>query len=47
MQDTTVFGVPCASKSVAIVRHKTGGNAPGHADDDLMATDLVVPMAAL
>lgn len=47
MQDTTVFGVPCARQSAAIVRHETAGNAPGHADDDLMAADLVVPVAAL
>jgi hypothetical protein len=41
MHDTTVFGVPCASKSAAIVRPEAAGNAPGHADDDLLARLLI------
>ena len=41
MHDTTVFGMPCASQSAAIVRPGTTGNAPGHADDDLLARPLI------
>jgi hypothetical protein len=41
MHDTTVFGMPCASKSAAIVRRETAGNASGHADDDLLARLLI------
>jgi hypothetical protein len=42
MQDTTVFGMPRASKSAAIMWHQTAGNAPGHAEDNLLARLLII-----
>jgi hypothetical protein len=44
MDDTTVFGVPCASESAAIVRYEADRFwADDHVDDRV---DDVVPVAA-
>jgi hypothetical protein len=41
MHDITVFGMPCARESAAILRHETAGKASGHADDELLARLLI------